>query len=111
MVNSYDLLLNLIRNPGFDVLTCEITANEAFQKVVTYGLVNNMVIFLTKDYHMTAAKADNVIFSWKPAKANNTIFFWNAATSFEPLLGAFFSDSYLGRFLTIGIGSLSSLLV
>lgn len=79
--------------------------------MVTYGLLKNMVIYLMKDYHMTAAKADDVIFFWKAAKANNAIFFWNAATSFEPLLGAFFSDSYLGRFLTIGIGSLSNLLV
>ncbi|GKV28180.1 hypothetical protein SLEP1_g37264 [Rubroshorea leprosula] len=67
-----------------------------------------MVIYLTKDYPMTAAKAGNAIFFWKAAKANNAVFFWNAATSYELLLGTFFSDSYLGRFLTIGIGSLSS---
>jgi dipeptide/tripeptide permease len=35
---------------------------------------------------------------------------WVAATNFMPLVGAFLSDSYLGRFLTIVIASLSSLL-
>lgn len=75
-----------------------IIANEAFEKVASYGLVANMIMYLIKDYHMSVAKGTNIIF------------FWSAATSFTPLLGAFLSDSYLGRFLTIGFGSLISLL-
>ncbi|CAH2036567.1 unnamed protein product [Thlaspi arvense] len=42
------------------------------------------------------------------AKRTNVLFMWSAATNFTPLLGAFPSDSYLGRFLTIAIVSLSS---
>lgn len=75
-----------------------IIANEAFEKVASYGLVPNMIFYLIKDYHMGVAQA------------TTTIFLWNAATNFMPLLGAFISDSYLGRFLTIGLGSISSLL-
>lgn len=45
------------------------------------------------------------------AKGQNLIFFWSAATNFFPLIGAFVADSYLGRFLTIALGSVISLLV
>lgn len=75
-----------------------IIANEAFEKVASYGLVANIIMYLIKDYHMSVAKGTNIIF------------FWSAATGFTPLLGAFISDSYLGRFLTIGVGTLISLL-
>ncbi|GKV16226.1 hypothetical protein SLEP1_g26898 [Rubroshorea leprosula] len=75
-----------------------IIANEAFEKIASYGLVSNMILYLIKNYHMSVAKGTSVIF------------IWTAATSFMPLLGAFLSDSYLGRFLTIGFGSITSLL-
>ena len=45
------------------------------------------------------------------AKGTNILFLWTAGTNFMPILGALISDSYLGRFLTIGLGSISSLLV
>ncbi|GAY51128.1 hypothetical protein CUMW_131940 [Citrus unshiu] len=73
-------------------------ANEAFEKVASYGLVTNMILYLMKDYHLGVAKGTNVLF------------FWTAATNFMPILGAFLSDSYLGRFLTIGLASFCSLL-
>lgn len=75
-----------------------IIANEAFEKVASYGLVTNMILYLMKDYHLGVAKGTNVLF------------FWTAATNFMPILGAFLSDSYLGRFLTIGLASFCSLL-
>ncbi|KDP37260.1 hypothetical protein JCGZ_06316 [Jatropha curcas] len=84
------------RKGGFVTLPF-IIANEAFEKVASYGLLPNMILYLLKDYHMSVAKGANIIF------------LWNAATNFSPLLGAFLSDSYLGRFLTIGIGSIASL--
>ncbi|KAJ0523603.1 putative proton-dependent oligopeptide transporter family [Helianthus anomalus] len=76
-----------------------IIANEAFEKVASYGLVPNMILYLMNDYKFGIAKGTNIIF------------LWSAATNFAPILGAFLSDSYLGRFLTIGFGSLFSLLV
>ncbi|KAJ0515174.1 putative proton-dependent oligopeptide transporter family, PTR2 family proton/oligopeptide symporter [Helianthus annuus] len=75
-----------------------IIANEAFEKVASYGLVPNMILYLMNDYKFGIAKGTNIIF------------LWSAATNFAPILGAFLSDSYLGRFLTIGFGSLFSLL-
>ncbi|KAL8118655.1 protein NRT1/ PTR FAMILY 1.2-like [Apium graveolens] len=75
-----------------------IIANEAFEKVASYGLLPNMIVYLMKDYGMSFTQAQNVIF------------FWTAATNFMPIFGALFSDSYLGRFLTIGLGSIFSFL-
>ncbi|XVF24951.1 hypothetical protein REPUB_Repub13aG0172000 [Reevesia pubescens] len=75
-----------------------IIVNESFEKVASYGLVPNMILYLIKDYHMGVAKGTNILF------------FWQAATNFTPILGAFVADSYLGRFLTIGLGSICSLL-
>ncbi|XWS11946.1 hypothetical protein CRYUN_Cryun37aG0048600 [Craigia yunnanensis] len=75
-----------------------IIVNESFEKVASYGLVPNMILYLIKDYHMGVAKGTNFLF------------FWQAATNFTPILGAFVADSYLGRFLTIGLGSIFSFL-
>lgn len=75
------------------------SANEAFEKVASYGLLPNMILYLMKDYYLSFANGTNIIF------------LWSAATNFMPILGAFLSDSYLGRFLTIGFGSIASLLV
>ncbi|KVI05944.1 Major facilitator superfamily domain, general substrate transporter [Cynara cardunculus var. scolymus] len=75
-----------------------IIANEAFEKVASYGLVPNMILYLISDYKIGVAKGTNILF------------LWTAASNFAPVLGAFLSDSYLGRFLTIGLGSLFSLL-
>ncbi|XP_038717078.1 protein NRT1/ PTR FAMILY 1.2-like [Tripterygium wilfordii] len=75
-----------------------IIANEAFEKVSSYGLMPNMIIYLMRDYRVTVAKGTNILF------------FWSAATNFMPLLGAFVSDSYLGRFLTIALGCIASFL-
>ncbi|GAA0153099.1 hypothetical protein Leryth_003107 [Lithospermum erythrorhizon] len=75
-----------------------IIANEAFEKVASYGLLPNMILYLIKSYNMSIAKGTNVIF------------LWSAATNFTPIVGAFLADSYLGRFLTIGLGSICTLL-
>ncbi|KAH9603383.1 hypothetical protein KSS87_017231 [Heliosperma pusillum] len=75
-----------------------IIANESFEKVASYGLLPNMIVYLMKDYKMSASKAQNLLY------------FWNAALNFLPIVGAFVADSYLGRFLTIGIGSIITLL-
>jgi len=74
-------------------------ANEGFEKVASYGLLQNMILYLMSDYRLGLVKGQTVLFMWV------------AATNFMPLVGAFLSDSYLGRFLTIVIASLSSLLV
>ncbi|KAK6914868.1 Proton-dependent oligopeptide transporter family [Dillenia turbinata] len=75
-----------------------IMANDSFEKVASNGLLPNMILYLTRDYNMELARGTNIIF------------YWSAATNFMPLLGAFISDSFLGRFLTIIFGSIASLL-
>ncbi|KAL1199446.1 Protein NRT1/ PTR FAMILY 1.1 [Cardamine amara subsp. amara] len=75
-----------------------IIANEAFEKVASYGLLQNMILYLMSDYRLGLVKGQTVLFMWV------------AATNFMPLVGAFLSDSYLGRFLTIAIASLSGFL-
>ncbi|KAL7140157.1 hypothetical protein ABFS83_09G103500 [Erythranthe nasuta] len=75
-----------------------IIANEAFEKVASYGLLPNMIFYLMKEYKMGVTKATNVIF------------YWSAATNFTPLVGAILADSFLGRFLTIALGSIFTLM-
>lgn len=75
-----------------------IIANEAFAYVASYGLLPNMILYLTRDYRMSVPKGMNVLF------------LWGAASNFTPTIGAVLADSYIGRFFTITWGSIFSLL-
>ncbi|PIN00491.1 hypothetical protein CDL12_27006 [Handroanthus impetiginosus] len=76
-----------------------IIGNEALEKMATYGLMPNMTLYLMKDYHMEMTTASNVLF------------IWSSVTNFMPLVGAIVADSFLGRFYTIGFGSIICLMV
>lgn len=67
--------------------------------MATFGLSPNMTLYLINEYHMQMTTAANVLFMW------------SAATNFMPLIGAVVADSYLGRFHTIGFGSIVCLMV
>lgn len=43
-------------------------------------------------------------------QGSNLLYLWSATTNFLPVVGALIADSFLGRFLTIGFGSIFSLL-
>lgn len=43
--------------------------------------------------------------------ASNVLSIWSGLTSFAPLVGAYLSDTYLGRFKTIAYAQFGSLLV
>lgn len=73
--------------------------NESFEKVASYGLLPNMIFYMLNDYHMEVANATTILF------------LWSALSNGLALVGAFLSDSYLGRFRVIALGSFSSLLV
>ncbi|KAA8525274.1 hypothetical protein F0562_007129 [Nyssa sinensis] len=75
-----------------------IIVNEAFEKVASYGLMPNMIFYLTRDYHMETASSSSILFIWSAFSNGLAIF------------GAFLSDSYWGRFRVIALGSISSLL-
>ncbi|XP_050233015.1 protein NRT1/ PTR FAMILY 1.2-like [Mercurialis annua] len=94
---SEPLLSNPKPKGGFRALPF-IVAISAFEKVASFGLLPNMILYLTREYRMEAAKGANIIF------------FWSAATGFMPILGAFLADSYVGRFPMIGFGSIATLL-
>uniref|UniRef100_A0A7N0VHM3 Uncharacterized protein n=1 Tax=Kalanchoe fedtschenkoi TaxID=63787 RepID=A0A7N0VHM3_KALFE len=71
-----------------------ILANAAMERLSTHALTPNMIKYLMGGYGMELAQGTQVIF------------IWNYAINFTPLLGASLTDSYLGRFLTIGLASI-----
>lgn len=74
-----------------------IILNEIFEKVATFGLSANMILYLTERYLMTNAFATVVLY------------FWHAFSNFLPILGAVLADARLGRFRVITLGSCVSL--
>ncbi|XP_042400351.1 protein NRT1/ PTR FAMILY 1.2-like [Zingiber officinale] len=72
-----------------------IIANEVLEKISSSGLQSNMVIYLTREYHMGNAAAAVIMLSW------------GALSNITPIFGAFLSDSYLGRFRTIAFATIS----
>ncbi|KAH7515867.1 hypothetical protein FEM48_Zijuj10G0072000 [Ziziphus jujuba var. spinosa] len=71
--------------------------NEAIQRLATFGLMGNFMVYLVREFHM-----DQVV-------ATNILNVWNGASNLSPLVGAFLSDAYLGNYLTIILASLVAL--
>ncbi|OMO77612.1 Proton-dependent oligopeptide transporter family [Corchorus olitorius] len=71
-----------------------VISNETFEKVAGIGLQANMILYLRNEYHMSNATGANVLF------------LWSAISNFMPILGAFLSDSFLGRFRVIALGTI-----
>ncbi|KAK2639684.1 hypothetical protein Ddye_027479 [Dipteronia dyeriana] len=95
--DSVPLLSN--RNPKGGLKTLPfIIANEAFERVASFGLSPNMIFYLKTRYNMETTTATNLILVW------------NAATNVMPVVGAIVADSYVGRYPMIGFGSIASFL-
>lgn len=75
------------------------TVNESFEKVSNYGLLANIILYMIGDYHMKLTDAAIIL----------TL--WSALSSALAVVGAFLSDSYMGRFKVIAIGSFFSFFV
>nr|TKR98139.1 hypothetical protein D5086_0000206180 [Populus alba] len=75
-----------------------ILANEAFERLASFGLSTNMIMYLTREYGMDAAQGAQLLF------------LFSSATNFTPILGAVLADSYVGRYRMIGFGCMASLL-
>lgn len=75
-----------------------IIANQAFEKMATFGLGPNMIIYLMTEYHLEMATGSNILF------------YWSAASNFAPVIGAFVADSTAGRFSMIAYGSIANLM-
>ncbi|OEL16316.1 Protein NRT1/ PTR FAMILY 2.13 [Dichanthelium oligosanthes] len=63
---------------------------RTFEKAASFGVAANLTTYLVKRFNIGQLEATNI----------TNIFF--ATLNFTPLLGAFISDSYLGRFLNKG---------
>ncbi|KAL9376363.1 hypothetical protein Peur_030483 [Populus x canadensis] len=75
-----------------------IIANEALERLASFGLSTNMILFLTREYGMDAASGAQILF------------LYSAAGNFMPIIGAFLADTYVGRYPMIGFGCIASLL-
>ncbi|CAN4094721.1 unnamed protein product [Withania somnifera] len=70
-----------------------VLGNETFERLASMGLVANFMQFLLTVFHLDIVSASNVLN------------IWSGVTNFIPLLGAFISDAYIGRFWTIAFAS------
>ncbi|KAL3640626.1 hypothetical protein CASFOL_015594 [Castilleja foliolosa] len=75
-----------------------IIGNETFEKLGTIGTSANLLVYLTTVFNMNSITATTVL----------NVF--NGTCNIGTLLGAFISDTYLGRYKTIGIATISSFL-
>lgn len=75
------------------------TGNETFEKLGTLGTSSNLLVYLTSVFHIKSVDAATLINAF------------SGTTSFAPIIGAFLSDAYLGRYTTLAYSSIASLLV
>ena len=73
---------------------CLCVANEICEKLAVVGFSTNMINYLTTQLHMPVTKAANTLTNF------------GGTASLTPLLGAFISDAYIGRFWTITVASI-----
>ncbi|XP_040995966.1 protein NRT1/ PTR FAMILY 3.1 [Juglans microcarpa x Juglans regia] len=71
-----------------------IFANEVSEKLAVVGFNANMISYLTTQLHMPLTKAANTVTNI------------GGTASLTPLLGAFLSDAYVGRFWTVTVASI-----
>ncbi|KAK4598365.1 hypothetical protein RGQ29_015727 [Quercus rubra] len=81
------------RKPGGWKAMPFILGNETFERMASFGLLANFMVYLTRELHLDQVSAANILN------------LWFGVSNFAPLLGAFISDSYVGRFRTIAFGS------
>ncbi|XP_017973961.1 PREDICTED: protein NRT1/ PTR FAMILY 2.10 [Theobroma cacao] len=75
-----------------------VIGNETFEKLGTTGTATNLLVYLT------------AVFNMKSITATNLVNVFNGTCSFATLIGAFLSDTYFGRYKTLGFASVASLL-
>ncbi|KAL2321932.1 hypothetical protein Fmac_026311 [Flemingia macrophylla] len=73
-------------------------SNESFEKLASMSLISNLTVYLLTNYNL------NGIF------AVNVVQIWSGSSNIFSIIGAFISDTYLGRYRTLLYGSISSLL-
>eukprot|EP00253_Pinus_taeda_P034271 PITA_34271 len=76
-----------------------IIGNACCEYLVTLGFSPNFIVYFTKEFHMPYVTAIYVI----------TLLL--GMMNFTPILGALISDSYLGKYWTIALGSIATSIV
>ncbi|XP_012569240.1 protein NRT1/ PTR FAMILY 3.1-like [Cicer arietinum] len=71
-----------------------ILANEVCDRFASAGYHSNLISYLTQELNMPLVSA------------SNTLTNFGGTSSFTPLIGALFADSFAGRFWTITVGCL-----
>ncbi|XP_042497927.1 protein NRT1/ PTR FAMILY 2.10-like [Macadamia integrifolia] len=74
-----------------------IIGNETFEKLGTIGTSSNLTVYLT------------TVFNLNKVSAATLVNIFNGSTNLAPLVGAFLSDAYFGRYKTLGFACVSSL--
>uniref|UniRef100_A0A5B7BQ64 Uncharacterized protein n=1 Tax=Davidia involucrata TaxID=16924 RepID=A0A5B7BQ64_DAVIN len=91
-------LLSPPRKPGGWKAIAYILGNESFEKLASMSLIANITVYLRTNYHM-----DGILLV-------NVVSLWSGSSNITTIAGAFLSDAYLGRFLTLLFGSIASFL-
>ncbi|KAH7661930.1 Proton-dependent oligopeptide transporter family protein [Dioscorea alata] len=86
------------RQPGGWKCMPYIIGNETFERVASFGLTANFTVYLVNELHM------------KQVSAANLTNIFSGTTNFAPLVGAFISDAYWGRFRTLAYSSVATFL-
>ncbi|KAL9343531.1 hypothetical protein Peur_063962 [Populus x canadensis] len=73
-----------------------VIGNETFEKLGTVGSLTNLVVYLT------------TVFNMKGVTATTFLNVFSGTTNLAPLLGAYLTDTYFGRYKTLGFASISS---
>lgn len=75
-----------------------VIGNETFEKLGTVGSSTNLAVYLT------------TVFNMKSVKATTLLNVFNGTSNLAPLIGAYLSDTYFGRYWTLGFASVFSFL-
>jgi len=81
------------------ICVCICAGNETFEKLGTVGSLTNLVVYLT------------TVFNMKGVTATTFLNVFSGTTNLAPLLGAYLTDTYFGRYKTLGFASISSFVV
>ncbi|XP_044969165.1 protein NRT1/ PTR FAMILY 2.11-like [Hordeum vulgare subsp. vulgare] len=73
-----------------------VIGNETFEKLGTIGTLSNLLVYLTAVYHM------------KSVNAATLLNFFTGSCNLATVLGAFVSDTYVGRYTTLAAATIAS---
>ncbi|OMO66465.1 Proton-dependent oligopeptide transporter family [Corchorus capsularis] len=103
MEDGFDSMQEISQNrskksPGGWRAVKYILGNETFEKLASMSLIANLTVYLKTKFNMDGIAVVNVM----------TI--WSGCSNLTSIAGALVSDTFLGRYLTLLFGSISSLL-